>query len=211
MVAFRRVRGVPTRGGAKGHRHPPVVLLAVVALAVTACVAAGCGSKTSSPSSTGAARVSPSAKAGPSARAQLVAYMAKLNRYDPKGAGSGADMDQTFAQLKTLDLYDTAAVQAMARRLTDIADAIGKGRDHFAAIRPPRSAMKSHRRLLTALDELQTALDHLASCMVSRNHAEYDMAMTECRYAVQDAEAWQRMLKAEAKALKVKVPPGLLG
>ena len=85
----------------------------------------------------------------------------------------------------------------MAGRLTDLADGIGKGRDHFAAIRPPSSASKSHQLPLTALDEMQRGPDHLASCMVSRNHAEYDMAMNECRYAVQDAKAWRRLVKAE--------------
>ena len=63
---------------------------------------------------------------------------------------------------------------------------------------------------MTTLDELRKALDLLASCMESRNHAEYDMATNEFRYASQDAKGWKRLVKAEAKHLKVKIPSGLL-
>ncbi len=207
MVGFRETRAARARGRAERHRISPVVVLVVVALAVTAVVAAGCGSKTAS--STGAAKPSPSAKAGPTARAQLRAYLVKLNKYDPKGAVSVSNQNQVLAQLKTLNWYDTAAVQAMAGRLEDIARGFGQARKHFAAIRPPDSARESHPKLLTALDELQKSLDLLASCMVSRNHAEYDMATNECRYALQDEKGWKRLLRAEAKHLKVKIPSGL--
>ena len=75
-------------GGTERHRTPPVVVLVVVALAVTALAVAGCGSNTAS--STSAANASPSAKAGPTARAQLRAYLVKLNKLTlPQGSWVG--------------------------------------------------------------------------------------------------------------------------
>jgi hypothetical protein len=200
-------RAVPARDGADGRRAPAVVALVVVALAMTAVLVAGCGSQTAS--STGAGTASPSAKPSPNTRAQFRAYLVKLDKYDPKGALSDTNVKQVNAQLDALDWYDAGAVETVAERLKDIARGFGQARDHFAAMRPPASAIRSHQALLTALDELQQGLDHLASCMESRNHAEYDMSRTECRYALQDAKRWQRLLKAEAKVLKVKIPSGL--
>ena len=118
-------------------------------------------------------------------------------------------MKQVLAQLGTLDPYDAAAVQMMSGRLKDVAAGIGKVYKHFAAIRPPAWASKSHQMLLTAFDELQKGLGYLAACIVSHNHAEYDMGKDECHHAVQDVKEWIRLLKTEAKKLRVKIPSGL--
>lgn len=205
MGGCTRMGAVSARGEAVEHGGMPLVALVVVALALTALVAAGCGAKTTGPK---AAAASPSAKAAPTTPEQFVAYLKKLRKYAPKGADSPAEQDRVFAQLKTLDWYDTAAVAAIASRLKGIAAAYGKARSRLAAVRPPNAARRSHQALLDALGETQTSLDKLASCMISHNRAEADMAVNEARYARQDMKAWLRLLKAEAKALKVKKPIG---